>query len=85
MYGVQIGEAIEEASNYSITMSPPKLYPALRKLENKGLIISEKENRDRGVRRGNKRVYYTITKNGDSCLRDLNMFRDNLRSPRVAF
>ncbi|GAB3926269.1 PadR family transcriptional regulator [Mucilaginibacter myungsuensis] len=59
-YGYQIIQKVKEASNGHLQFSDGTLYPILRKLEDKGFIVSEwriAENEKR-------RRYYNITEQG---------------------
>jgi PadR family transcriptional regulator PadR len=65
-YGYEIIKKIKEASNGKILFSDGTLYPVLRKLEDKELIISEwriAENQKR-------RRYYNITDGGALYLKE---------------
>ena len=61
MYGYEITRMVEERSNHQIQITEGALYPALHKLEAQGLLISEKVNIGRRVRK-----YYSLTSKGRS-------------------
>nr|NJM03704.1 helix-turn-helix transcriptional regulator [Desulfobacula sp.] len=57
---------MQELAEHDYFISPGTLYPILNKLENDGLLISEKETVDH-----KQRKYYTITESGKSFLNDM--------------
>lgn len=59
MYGYEITQKVKALSDGSILLTEGALYPALHKLEAEGLLITEKENIGKRVRK-----YYSLTPNG---------------------
>ncbi len=64
-YGYDIIRQIKEASNGELQFSDGTLYPVLRKLEDKELILSEWKIAENEKRRR----YYTLTKQGEEYLK----------------
>jgi PadR family transcriptional regulator, regulatory protein PadR len=76
LYGLQIAQAIEAASQKKRTVSVGSLYPTLRRLEKKGFVSSSwDDNTERG---GARRRYYRITGKGAAILTESITIRDNL-------
>ena len=77
MYGYRISRELESQSKGYFTMKEGLLYPALHKMEDKGLLTSQW--RDAGSRR---RKYYRITSRGRKHLNqassDWRVFTSNL-------
>ncbi|MFH1211265.1 MAG: PadR family transcriptional regulator [archaeon] len=65
LHGYGIIKKIEEKCKGCCKISVGSLYPALKELENKGLVKSRKK-----VFNGRKRVVYELTKEGEETLRD---------------
>ncbi|MBM7691383.1 DNA-binding PadR family transcriptional regulator [Peribacillus deserti] len=66
MYGYELTEKIEKESEGYLRMKEGTLYPALKKLEGRGLIQSYwKESRE-----GPRRKYYHLTEEGNKELND---------------
>jgi len=64
LHGWGIGQRIEQITNGDLEVSQGSLYPALQRLEHRGLISSEW-----GITDSNRRArYYTITRRGLSTL-----------------
>jgi transcriptional regulator len=64
MHGYAIAEAIQQTSNESLKVEEGALYPALHRLELRGLLRSEW-----GVSENNRRAkYYTLTPTGRKAL-----------------
>lgn len=78
LYGLQIPQAIREASNGQLKMAVGSLYPILHSLEKKGLIISRWGDEGREERGGARRRYYKLTGQGTRALRAIQLFRDSL-------
>nr|WP_220185880.1 PadR family transcriptional regulator [Paenactinomyces guangxiensis] len=60
MYGYQIAKSLKEESDNQYKMSEGTLYPALKRLEAKGLLQSYWQDADDGKRR----KYYSLTEQG---------------------
>jgi DNA-binding PadR family transcriptional regulator len=78
LYGLQIAQAITEASGGSRNIRVGSLYPTLHSLENKGLISSRWGDEQREERGGARRRYYKITPNGAKTIEFIEGFRNNL-------
>ncbi|HHP7229934.1 MAG TPA: PadR family transcriptional regulator [Xenococcaceae cyanobacterium] len=63
-YGLEIMNAIAEASNGKKTLSFSSLYPTLRKLEKRGFVTSRWGDETPEATTGARRRYYKITGNG---------------------
>jgi len=79
MYGYEICQLTKAKTNEEILLTEGAIYPALHKLEKKGLIISTKEKVN-----GRVRKYYAIPKESqsvvDSQIELLSAFIKNLNS-----
>ncbi|AGL03462.1 PadR family transcriptional regulator [Desulfoscipio gibsoniae] len=60
VYGLEL---IEELESHGYHVSPGTMYPILQKLEQSGLLVSEKVNVE-----GKIRKYYSITEEGNNVL-----------------
>ncbi|RAL25896.1 PadR family transcriptional regulator [Thermoflavimicrobium daqui] len=60
MYGYDIAKRIKKESNHLYKMSEGTLYPALKRLEGKGYLVSYWQE----TKAGKKRKYYSLTENG---------------------
>lgn len=79
LYGLQLVQAIEEASDGKRRIGIGSLYPTLHRLEkNKGLIESRWGDDRPDERGGARRRYYRLTGLGVSVLRETQQIRDNL-------
>lgn len=78
LYGLQIPQAMEEASGGRRQMGVGTLYPVLHSLEKKGLIESRWGDEGREERGGARRRYYKLTGNGVATLEAIQLFRSNL-------
>lgn len=79
LYGLQISEAISEASLGARNISVGSLYPTLRRLEEKGFVTSRWDTNDSGNERGGaRRRYYRISPEGSKVLSENRTIRDNL-------
>ncbi len=65
MYGYEITQKVKEISNGKISLTFGALYPILHKLENEGVLITEKENVNNRVR-----VYYKLTEIGSNTAKE---------------
>lgn len=59
MYGYEITQKVDEMSQGKISLTFGALYPILHKLENEGIVFTEKENVNNRTR-----VYYNLTDKG---------------------
>lgn len=64
MYGYEMAKRIRQQSRDSYEMGEGTLYPALKRLENKGWLTSRWKETDGGKRRR----YYSITEDGRKAL-----------------
>jgi DNA-binding PadR family transcriptional regulator len=78
LYGLQIPQAMEEASRGNRQMGIGTLYPVLHSLEKKGLLSSRWGNEGREERGGARRRYYRLTDSGIATLEAIQSFRSNL-------
>ncbi|MCT7953542.1 PadR family transcriptional regulator [Ancylothrix sp. C2] len=80
LYGLQIPQAVEQASQGKRQMGLGTLYPVLHSLEKKGLIESRWGDERREERGGARRRYYKLTGSGMDTLEAIQSFRANLFS-----
>jgi PadR family transcriptional regulator PadR len=80
LYGLQIPQAMAEASGGQRQMGVGTLYPTLHSLEKKGLIESRWGDETREERGGARRRYYKLTGSGVATLEAIQSFRSNLLS-----
>lgn len=66
-YGYELAKLFNHLSNNVITLSAGNMYPALYRLEEKGLITSYEKN----VGKRMKRVYYHLTNEGKIELQEM--------------
>ncbi len=66
-YGYELAKLFNHLSNNVITLSAGNMYPALYRLEEKGLISSYEKN----VGKRMKRVYYHLTNEGRAELQEM--------------
>ncbi|MDF2387643.1 helix-turn-helix transcriptional regulator [Nostoc ellipsosporum NOK] len=78
LYGLQIPQAMEEASGGQRQMGIGTLYPVLHSLEKKGLVESRWGDEGREERGGARRRYYKLTGSGVATLEAIQAFRSNL-------
>jgi PadR family transcriptional regulator PadR len=78
LYGLQIPQAIEEASEGTRKMQIGTLYPVLHSLEKKGLVESRWGDEGRDERGGARRRYYKLTGLGVTKVKSLQSFWSNL-------
>lgn len=78
MHGYAITQKVEEISGGKINLSYGALYPILYKLEKENALTSEREIFNNRIR-----VYYTLTKKGDSLvaikIKELSEFIESLQ------
>lgn len=77
LYGLQMVQAIEEASGTRKQLKVGSLYPSLHRLEKKGFVTSRMETSSEG-RGGNRRKFYRITEKGAEALTNRRRLRTNL-------
>ncbi|MEM7772294.1 MAG: PadR family transcriptional regulator [Cyanobacteria bacterium P01_A01_bin.37] len=80
LYGLQICQAIKEASENRQVLKVGSLYPSLHRLEKKGFVKSRMDTSGKGLesRGGNRRKYYQITGIGATALTRKQTMRQNL-------
>jgi DNA-binding PadR family transcriptional regulator len=78
LYGLQIPQAVSDASDGKRQMGIGTLYPVLHALEQKGLIVSRWGDEGREKRGGARRRYYKLTGSGVTTLEAIQSFRSNL-------
>lgn len=72
-YGYELIKTVEKKSKGYFQFKEGTVYPALRKLENQGLVRGEWKKLPNGL----ERRYYTITENGKQVLEEkMNMWQD---------
>lgn len=77
LYGLQIPEAIQEASQGTTKLLIGTLYPVLHSLEKKQLVESRWGD-ERAERGGARRRYYRLTGSGETAIEAKQAFRNNL-------
>ena len=77
LYGLQILNLIEQASDGEIIINYASLYPLLNKLEKKGYIKSRWEEKNQ--RKGPRRRYYKITPEGTDLVNQCESLRTTLK------
>lgn len=78
-YGLQIIYELRERSNGFFDLKEGTMYPALRRMEEKGYLDSEWVERESGI----PRRYYRITENGRSVLAEATeVWKDLVRGTR---
>jgi PadR family transcriptional regulator PadR len=80
LYGLQIVQAIEEASNGKRKLAVGSLYPTLHRLEKKGFISSRWGDDRPEERAGARRRYYQLTGLGIDAFESVQLLRQNLLS-----
>ncbi|MFN6525507.1 PadR family transcriptional regulator [Nostoc sp. ChiSLP03a] len=78
LYGLQIPQAVEEASGGKRRIGIGTLYPVLHSLEKKGLVESRWGDEGREERGGARRRYYKLSGSGVATLEAFQAFRHNL-------
>ncbi|MEM0978737.1 MAG: PadR family transcriptional regulator [Cyanobacteria bacterium P01_H01_bin.58] len=78
LYGLQICQAIEDASEGQQTLKLGSLYPSLHRLERKRFVTSRMGNSGIESRGGNRRKYYKITGLGATALTQKQKTRQRL-------
>lgn len=84
-YGQGIVDMVSEASEGKRQIGTGTLYPALKRLEHRGMIQSKKVTECLDIRNGHSRRYYQVTQKGKKILDDMERMRAYIRSQnRVA-
>ncbi len=78
LYGLQIGQAIGQASEGSYQIGIGSLYPTLHRLVKKGLIEPRWGDERSQERSGARRRYYKLTRLGVDALENAQRLRANL-------
>lgn len=79
-YGQAIVEVVSAASQGYYQIGCGTLYPALRRLKNKGLIQTRQVDEDLDVRNGHSRCYYQVTQKGRETLIKIEEIRDQIKN-----
>ncbi len=77
-YGLEIIEAVKEASKGKIQLGFGSLYPTLHKLEKKGFVTARWGDETSEERGGARRRYYQITGAGEKALQDKQRFLEQV-------
>ncbi|MBD2166849.1 helix-turn-helix transcriptional regulator [Calothrix membranacea FACHB-236] len=80
LYGLAIQDHVKRSSNNEIKIEAGSLYPALAKLERKGLVNSRWGENRPNERRGARRKYYTLTSKGITMSDEIFEFLNRLRN-----
>ncbi|MBD2028265.1 PadR family transcriptional regulator [Leptolyngbya sp. FACHB-711] len=80
-YGQSIVEAVSAASGGSCQLNPGTLYPALQRLQDRGLIQIQHVQKNVAVRNGHCRRYYQATSKGKEAITEMEKIRSYIRSP----
>ncbi|MEO1395982.1 MAG: helix-turn-helix transcriptional regulator [Cyanobacteria bacterium J06634_5] len=82
LYGLQVIQAIDSvADEYSVSFG--SLYPALQRLENKGIVKSYWGEDTPDNRGGARRRYYSLTEKGKDALNRIQGIRNQLSTVKV--
>lgn len=84
-YGLEIINAIAEASKGKKTISFGSLYPTLRKLEKRGFVTSRWGDETPEETTGARRRYYKITGNGLQAIKQKQQFLATLQNLRPSW
>lgn len=79
-YGQDIVEVVSTATNGLYQIGPGTLYPALRRLKEKGLIQNRKVCENLAIRKGHNRCYYQVTIRGEETLIEIEKIRIQIKS-----
>jgi DNA-binding PadR family transcriptional regulator len=79
-YGLDIIQQIAQAHPAKKHISVGTLYPALSRLEKRGLVTLRHEERQVGSRSGARRKYYRITIAGTRALHKMEALREHLEA-----
>jgi len=78
-YGLEIIEMVSFASNGCMDINYGSLYPLLKRLKRKGLLVATEISEDVTIRGGHSRKYYKLTSLGKLALSQTEQLRSNLR------
>lgn len=78
LYGLEIIDAVEEASGGKLVLGFGTVYPTLRRLERKGFVQSRWGDEIVEEREGARRRYYKVTPQGAKVLHELQQLRASL-------
>lgn len=84
-YGLEIIEAVKEASGGRIQLGFGSLYPTLHKLEQKGFLEARWGDETLEERGGARRRYYRITGLGEKVLQEKQRFLGELATWKPVF
>lgn len=79
-YGLQIIEEVSRASEGTCQINIGTLYPALKRLQKRGLIEEKEVQEDLGKRNGHARRNYRVTPLGESFLCRIDAMREYLKN-----
>ena len=79
LYGLQIVQAFEAASQGNRKLSIGSLYPTLHRLEQKGYVVSRMDAQPKSNKGGARRKYFQITILGADKVLKARMFRSELQ------
>lgn len=79
-YGQGIVEVVSEASNGKRQIGTGTLYPALKRLEHRGVIQAKEVKENLDIRNGHSRRYYQVTQKGKEMLDEMERMRAYIRS-----
>jgi PadR family transcriptional regulator, regulatory protein PadR len=78
LYGLQISDYVQKASNGKRKLGIGSLYPTLGRMEKKGYVSARLGDEHLPERGGARRKYYRITAKGAAALTDTQRLRHNL-------
>lgn len=84
-YGLEIIDRVEKASLGKRRLGYGSLYPTLQKLEKRGLLQSHWGEDRPEERSGARRKYYAITDLGLEALKEVEQFRQRLKTLELEF
>ncbi|MBD2303306.1 PadR family transcriptional regulator [Nostoc sp. FACHB-190] len=85
LYGLQVMNAINEASDGKRQIGFGSLYPTLHRMEKKGLVKSRWGEETDAESGGARRKYYEITGLGEQVLRETQEYRAHLAGWKPVF
>jgi len=78
LYGLEIIQAVREATDGKRRISFGSLYPVLHQLEKRGMVKSHWGDETPEERSGARRKYYAITSPGEAAVREAEAIRTRL-------